>query len=95
MHSSGRARAELEREQARALLVKARRSAAEQEANRIANLPESKDPCEYASGRVDQGWSDFKDASYQASFDDAVKGLAVDERCDNDDQHQLNEGFWS
>lgn len=71
-----------------------RREEAEQrEADRIANLPENKDPCDYANGRIKQGWTDFNSAAYQAAFDDAAKGLAVNDRCSDDDVHQLNEGF--
>lgn len=59
----------------------------------IANLPENKSPCDYASTRVTQGWEDFKGSAYRSAFDNAEKGLAANDRCDDDDQKQLNEGF--
>ena len=65
----------------------------QQEANARAKLPENKDPCTYANGRIKQGWSDFDGAAYQSAFDDAVKGLAANERCDQSDEQTLNEGF--
>jgi hypothetical protein len=71
----------------------AREQAARRESDRVGNLPENRDPCSYANGRIEQGWADFKGGSYQAAFDNAVKGLSVDERCDNNDAHQVNEGF--
>lgn len=70
-----------------------RQEAAQRESDRIANLPENRDPCAYANGRVEQGWTDFKASDYQSAYDNAVKGLATNDRCDDDDFHRLNEGF--
>lgn len=87
------ARAAQAKQQAQQRAAQARQEAQQREADRIANLPENKAPCSYANGRISQGWTDFNGGAYQSAFDDAVKGLAVNERCDNDDTHQVHEGF--
>lgn len=87
------ARAAQARQEAQQRAAQARQEAQQREADRVANLPENKDPCGYANGRINQGWSDYNSASYQAAFDDAAKGLTVNERCDDSDEKTLNEGF--
>ncbi|MGA8534660.1 MAG: hypothetical protein WB615_11170 [Candidatus Tumulicola sp.] len=87
------ARAAQARVEAQQRLAQARQAAQQRESDRVANLPENKDPCSYANSRISQGWSDYNGSSYQVAFDDAEKGLAVNERCDQSDEKTLNEGF--
>lgn len=88
-----RSRANAARQAAAVKGEQERQEAQRHESDRIANLPENKDPCNYANGRVTQGWADFNGSAYQAAFDDAVKGITANEHCDDEDMHQVNEGF--
>jgi Tfp pilus assembly protein PilV len=88
-----RHKAQVAREDVQRRAARGRQQASQREAQRVANLPENKAPCDYAGSRVSQGWADFKAGAYQSAFDNAVKGLAVNDRCDDDDAHLVNQGF--
>ena len=56
-------------------------------------LAEIKNPCIYANGRINQGWTDYNASAYKAAYADAVKGLAVNKNCESDRIATFNKGF--